>query len=165
MTSLNLSHRSILAGASAVALAAPGSADAVDPFGAAIASLEGRALAAVPDPVLSLCAHWREVDAKCEGANKRVDAHWDELEQAGLTHDEIQRDPIQRVMWDETYHWSAEVDAAESVICSTPAATPAGILAKLEVWKQTSEALVGDCQLVVSAIEDLRRLVHGDAGP
>ncbi|AWJ85208.1 hypothetical protein TSH58p_17755 [Azospirillum sp. TSH58] len=71
-----------------------------------------------------------------------MDAHWNELEQAGLTHDEIQRDPIQRVMWDETYRWSAEVDAAESVICSTPAATPAGILAKLEVWKQTSEALV-----------------------
>ncbi|WP_454018454.1 hypothetical protein [Azospirillum sp. Marseille-Q6669] len=160
-----LSRRSILAGASAVALAVPGPADAADPFEAAIASLEERLPAGVTDPVLPLCAKWWEVDARCAGANQWADAHWGELEKAGRTHEEIQLDPIQRVIWDEVYRWSAEVDAAESVICSTPAVTAAGILAKLEVWKQTSEALVGDCLLVVSAIEDLRRLVHGEAGP
>ncbi len=167
MTSMNLSRRSILAGASAVALAAPGPVDGVDPFGAAIASLEGRAPAAGPDPAIAVCARWVKAWGDVSEAADRSAERIEQLRAAGSTDDAISEDPKYRVLDASFSRLEREEDDLRNEVPATPATTLHGVIAKLSAWRMEEEhyGSGGDERFVQSALSDLRRLVHGDAGP
>ena len=160
-----LSRRSILAGASAVALAAPGPADTVDPFGAAIAYLDEPAPAAAPDPAIAVCVRWvkawRDVAEAADRSAERIG----QLRAAGFTDDAINEDPEYRVLDACFSRLEREEDDLRNEVPATPATTLHGVIAKLSAWRMEEEhyGSGGDELFVQSALSDLRRLVHGDA--